>query len=165
MDEPAEAKSALKGCCLMKNWISWRRKKWWAVSALTLHYYPVCRRNNKAIQTRLLMDCCLSVPPWWAASRAWRTETGIGRTHVGGGGVKLGVCGQLPAQLKFEMDQLVVPGVVAPHSCEYLADGTKVLFHGPLLDGNPAGYHKAGVHALGEDMEERDRAPNDLDVG
>ena len=82
-----------------------------------------------------------------------------------GGGVALGVCGELPPQPKVELAQLVVPGVVGPHCCKYLADETKVLFHGPLLDRDSAVCQKAGTHALGKDLKERDMVPDALEVG
>ena len=46
---------------------------------------------------------------------------------------------ELLSQAKVEITQRVVPGVAGPHGGKYLPDGTKVLFHGPLLDGDPAG--------------------------
>ena len=96
---PAEAEAALMGCWKMKNWRYWRRKKWWTVSAPPLQYYPGLRRKKKAIHAMFLMVFCLCVPTWWEASRAWRTETGIGQTCVGGR-VALGICDEFPAQPK-----------------------------------------------------------------
>ena len=58
-----------------------------------------------------------------------------------------------------------MPGVFGPHGCEYLLNGTKVLFHRPLLDGGSAGFQKASAHALVKIMEEKDRVPDDLEVG
>ena len=76
-----------------------------------------------------------------------------------------GACGKLTAQPKVNLSQLVVPGVVVPHGYEYLPDGTKVLFHGPLLDGDSNGCYKAGAHALGENLDKRGGIPNALEVG
>ena len=58
-----------------------------------------------------------------------------------------------------------MPGVSAPHGCEYFTDGTKLLLPGPLLDGFPSGFQKADEHALGKDMEEGDGIPDALEVG
>ena len=80
-------------------------------------------------------------------------------------GIALGVCGKLTDQPKVELDQLVVPGVFGPHGCTYFPNGTKVLFHGPLLDGGSAGFQKAGVHALSRNMEERYRVSYALEFG
>ena len=55
------------------------------VSSSPLQYFLVLRRKNKVVQARSLNVCCWSVPPWWAASRASRAETGIGQNHVSGG--------------------------------------------------------------------------------
>ena len=52
------------------------------------------------------------------------------------GGVLFGACGELIAQPKVNLSQLVVTGVVGPHVYKYLPDRTKVLFQGPLLDGD-----------------------------
>ena len=68
-------------------------------------------------------------------------------------GVLFCVSGKLSAQAKVDLDQLVVPGVAGPHGWKYFPDGKKVLFHGPLLNGNPAGCQKAGAHMLGKDMK------------
>ena len=43
-------------------------------------------------------------------------------------GILLGVGGELPAQPKVDLVQLVVPWVAGPHGCKYLPNGTKVLF-------------------------------------
>ena len=58
-----------------------------------------------------------------------------------------------------------MPGIASPHGCKYFFDGTKLLFHGPLLDRGPDGFQKSGVHALAKDMEERDRVFDTLEVG
>ena len=59
------------------------------------------------------------------------------------------VCHKLLSQEKIELAQLVVPGVAAPHGCKYLPNGTKVLFHGLLLDRDPSGLQKVIAPAVG----------------
>ena len=67
------------------------------------------------------------------------------------------------SQAKVDLAQLVVPRVSGPHVCQYLIDGTKVLFRGPLLDRDPAGFQKAGEHELQKYLEETDRTHDTLD--
>ena len=45
----------------------------------------------------------------------------------------------LLSQAKVKLFQLVVPGVIFPHSYKYLANQLGVLLHRPLLDGSPYG--------------------------
>ena len=52
--------------------------------------------------------------------------------------VLLHVCRELLSQAKVDIAQLVGPGVSGPHVYKYLPNGTKVLFHRPLLDRDPA---------------------------
>ena len=68
------------------------------------------------------------------------------------------------SQSKVELAKLVVPRVAGPHFCEYLSNGTKVLFHGPLIGRDLAGFHKADAHALRKYLEERDGIPDTLGV-
>ena len=54
------------------------------VSVPTFQYSNDCRSKNNDTQTRLAMDCWLSVNHWSVASRVWRVEIGIGWTRNGG---------------------------------------------------------------------------------
>ena len=76
-----------------------------------------------------------------------------------------GIYGELPAQPKFELAQLVVPGVIGLHGCKSFPDGTKLLFNKPLIFWCSPGFQKTGAHALGEDLEERDGISYALEVG
>ena len=80
-------------------------------------------------------------------------------------GVLFRVGGKLLAQAKVELSQLVVPGVSGPHCCKYFPDGTKVLFHGHIIDGYPSGRKKAGAYMLIKDLDEMDGISKDLDFG
>ena len=80
-------------------------------------------------------------------------------------GILFEVSGEFPAQPKVKLDQLGVPGDFGPHRYEYFPYGTKVLFHGTLLDGCSSGFQKVGAHALGEDIEETYGIPDVLEVG
>ena len=60
----AEAKAVLKSCWPMKNWRYRRMEKWWAVSALPLHYSTGLRRKKKVIQAKSEIACFWLVPPW-----------------------------------------------------------------------------------------------------
>ena len=87
-----------------------------------------------------------------------------GRVDSGRRRVLLCVSRELLSQAKVELAQLVVPKFDGPHGYEYIPDGTKVLFHGYLLDRNPSGFQKSVVHALRKEMEESYGIPNTLEV-
>ena len=162
----AEAETALKGCWPMKNWRSRRRKEWRAVSAPNLQYsvfsWPEEEEERNPVQ---VADCLLAVGAALVG--------GIQGLEDGDGdgadscwwGILFEVSGELPAQPKVKLDQLVVPGVFGPHRYKYFPYGTKVLFHGTLLDGCSSGFQKVGAHALGEDIEETYGIPDVLEVG
>ena len=57
---------------------------------------------------------------------------------------------ELSSQAKVKLPQLVVSKFSVPHGCKYFTNGTKVLFHGPLLDWDTAGCQKASARTLGE---------------
>ena len=79
--------------------------------------------------------------------------------------VLLHICCELSSQAKVKLAQLVLPGVAVPHGCIYMPYGMKVLFYGPLLDRDLAGFQKSGVHALGKNLEERGEIPDTLELG
>ena len=56
-------------------------------------------------------------------------------------------------------------GVVGPHGCKYLTNLAGELLDRLLLDGLPLRGSKAGMDALGENLEERNRVLNVFEVG
>ena len=69
---------------------------------------------------------------------------------------------ELSDQVKFELAHIVVTGVVVPHSCKYLSDRPKLLFHRPLLDEPPSCCQITDTRAIGKDLEERYVIGDDL---
>ena len=60
---------------------------------------------------------------------------------------------------------MVVAGFVGPHTCKYLTNQAEVLLDRSLLDRLPLHGQKAGVDALGENMEESNGVLNVFEVG
>ena len=89
---------------------------------------------------------------------------GMGQTRVGGGSCFVEVASFWPKQ-KSSLPNLLCLGSLPPPRCEYLTDGTKVLFHGPLLYGYPDGFQKAGANTIGVYLGGKYGIPDALEVG
>ena len=59
------------------------------------------------------------------------------------------------SQPKVELPHEVVAGVVGPHGCKYLTNLAELLLDISLFDRLPLQIQKAGMDALGENLEER----------
>ena len=95
--------------------------------------------------------------------RAWRIDTGKGRTLVEVGSYFMYVASFLHSR-KLILSILVVPGVLVPHSCEYLTYQPKVLLHIPLLHGPLYFCQNPGTHVFVKDLEEGDGIVDYLEI-